>query len=427
MPEPEGLLASYGHHLVHDVMGWWLANGPDDDHGGVLTCWSNDGTKLRAHDKYTWSQGRWAWVMSRTADAAARGLVDLDAQRCLERAEKTAVFLRDHAVLPDGTTAFVTDRAGQPYEPVPGRGQHVSVFTDLFAALGFAELARVGGDPEWGDRAEQLFAGAADRIGRRVVRTEPYPVPPGFGSFALPMMLVGVGEQVHRATGSDRSAQVVHAAAAEIFDRFRSGDDMAEMPPDDSASSDTLLARHRTPGHVLEALWFLAHAGDLLTAGGAASHDRLADLAVHACRLGWDAAHGGLLRYVDLDGGAPAGRRLHDRYEQLVVDTWDTKLWWPHAEALYTTLLLSRRTGRADIADWHARLHDYTFATFPEGPGREWTQIRDRKGKPLEATVALPVKDPFHVARALLLLVELLAVPGTEAAGDGLTSMGRER
>ena len=45
----------------------------------------------------------------------------------------------------------------------------------------------------------------------------------------------------------------------------------------------------------------------------------------------------------------------------------------------------------------------------PQGPGLEWIQIRDRAGAPLDATVALPVKDPFHIARALLLLVELLA------------------
>ena len=89
--------------------------------------------------------------------------------------------------------------------------------------------------------------------------------------------------------------------------------------------------------------------------------------------------------------------------------TWDTKLWWPHAEALYALLLLALRTGREDLSPWHERLHAYVFRTFPAGPGREWVQIRDRDGAPLEATVALPVKDPFHVARALLLLVELLA------------------
>jgi N-acylglucosamine 2-epimerase len=99
---------------------------------------------------------------------------------------------------------------------------------------------------------------------------------------------------------------------------------------------------------------------------------------------------------------------LDDRYESLVTRTWDTKLWWPHAEALYTTALLARRDAHPELAGWYERIHDYTFATFPDGPGREWTQIRTRAGAPLDEVVALPVKDPFHIARALLLLVELL-------------------
>jgi N-acylglucosamine 2-epimerase len=155
-------------------------------------------------------------------------------------------------------------------------------------------------------------------------------------------------------------------------------------------------------------LWFLHHAADLAPGTVAADPDRLTDLAMHACRLDWDDEHGGLLRFVDSGGGAPAGRRTDDPYEALVVDTWDTKLWWPHAEAIYTTALLSRATARADVADWHEKLYRYTMNTFPAGPGAEWIQIRQRDGSPLDATVALPVKDPFHIARSFLLLVELM-------------------
>ena len=32
--------------------------------------------------------------------------------------------------------------------------------------------------------------------------------------------------------------------------------------------------------------------------------------------------------------------------------------------------------------------------------------MRDRAGRPLDRVVALPVKDPFHIARALLLALE---------------------
>ncbi|HEY0619053.1 MAG TPA: AGE family epimerase/isomerase [Kribbella sp.] len=411
-PQTSELVATR-KHLVDDVLGWWMEHGPDTQYGGVQTCWDNAGKTLVSTDKYTWSQGRWVWLMARVAEAARTGVLDLDPEPYLEQARSTAEFIRDHALLPDGTTAYVTDRSGTPKEPVAGQGISVSVFADLFAALGFAGLAQL--DPEWAEPAESILLAAAQRIDAGTYRSEPYPVPAGHASFALPMILLGVGEQVHRATGSARSLEVVRDSVAAIEKTFLQGVEVVEMPSDAPGRADTLLSRHRAPGHTLEALWFLHHAADLAPGTVAADPQRLADIAMHACRLDWDDEHGGLLRFVDSDGGAPTGRRTDDPYEALVVDTWDTKLWWPHAEALYTTALLSRETGRADVVDWHEKLYRYTMDTFPAGPGEEWIQIRRRDGSPLDATVALPVKDPFHIARSLLLLVELLHEDANEA------------
>jgi N-acylglucosamine 2-epimerase len=382
----------------------------------VFTCWSNDGARLLSHDKYTWSQGRWAWLMARVAAAGRRGLIDVDADRCLERAVKTAEHIKQHALLGDGKTAYATDRMGTPIEATPGAGLHTSIFADLFAALGFAGVAGETKDAAWATLADDMLEAARARIAAGPVPTEPYPIRPGFRAFSLPMILVGTGAQVHRATGSARSAATVRAAAERMRDVFLHGDDMSELVPVDPADTDTLLARHRTPGHVLEACWFLAEAGEVLRPGSGGAADLplsspadLADIAIRSFTLGWDDKTGGLLRYADRDGGMPRGRRTDDRYEALVVQTWDTKLWWPHSEALYALLLLGLRTGRADLMEAHDRMHAYVMRTFPGGPGREWIQIRDRAGHPLEATVALPVKDPFHIARALLMLVELLA------------------
>lgn len=90
---------------------------------------------------------------------------------------------------------------------------------------------------------------------------------------------------------------------------------------------------------------------------------------------------------------------------------WDDKLWWVHSEALYTTLLCYFRGGGTDFLDWHDRIFDYTFRTFPntDPSVREWIQIRRRDGAPQEKTVALPVKDPYHITRNLILLLELLS------------------
>ena len=115
-----------------------------------------------------------------------------------------------------------------------------------------------------------------------------------------------------------------------------------------------------------------------------------------------------MLRYVDSAGGAPRGADGGSPYERLVRRTWDTKLWWVHSESAAVTAIAARRHGRAECADWHTRIWDYTLATFPGGDdGEEWVQIRNRDGSPRDEVVALPVKDPFHIIRNLMQLIEL--------------------
>ena len=44
---------------------------------------------------------------------------------------------------------------------------------------------------------------------------------------------------------------------------------------------------------------------------------------------------------------------------------------------------------------------------FPDKVHGEWIQIRMRDGNPEDKVVALPVKDPFHILRDFLKVVEL--------------------
>lgn len=406
MEDLQSLARLYRGHLVEDVLGWWFANGPDDEHGGVLTCWDNAMTGLVSTDKYTWSQGRWVWLLARLAESSNSGLIPVDAQQCLDRAVATAEFVADHALMPDGTTAFVTDQVGTPREPSPGDGLHTSIFADFFAILGFAALGRITGEDRWIQLSEKMFLHAADRVNSGPVRTDPYPIPVGYRAFSLPMIVVGTGTEVYRATRSNAVADIVRSAAATLSGPdFRHDDDLIEMA---GHSPDGLLSRHRTPGHALEAMWFMLDAAETVP-GVPDPLPWLPGAALRSLRIGWDTEFGGLLRYTDVEGGQPRGDVPDDPYARLVVDTWDTKLWWPQIEALYTTTLLAVNDPSPELWQWRRRLHDYIFATFPAGAGREWIQIRDRQNSPLNKTVALPVKDPFHISRSLLLLVELLS------------------
>ena len=99
---------------------------------------------------------------------------------------------------------------------------------------------------------------------------------------------------------------------------------------------------------------------------------------------------------------------------KLVLGDWGSKLWWVHSEAMYTNLLLYLETGDDAFLRRFEQVFDYTYRTFPNPDPtlREWIQIRTREGKPQEKVVALPVKDPYHIIRNVLLIIELLERKG---------------
>jgi N-acylglucosamine 2-epimerase len=82
-----------------------------------------------------------------------------------------------------------------------------------------------------------------------------------------------------------------------------------------------------------------------------------------------------------------------------------------HSEAIYALLLALAELEEPWVEEWFWKVHEYTFRTFPN-PDKsvgEWIQIRDRQGRPEAKVVALPVKDPYHIMRNILLIIELLS------------------
>ena len=109
-----GLLEFYRAHLQTSIMPFWLGRGIDRERGGFFTCFDNSGETLVSRSKYTWSQGRFAWLLSRAADLVRRGLLSLgvSADELLDLARRGLDFTRAHAQLPDGSYAFVTTEDG---------------------------------------------------------------------------------------------------------------------------------------------------------------------------------------------------------------------------------------------------------------------------------------------------------------------------
>ena len=71
-------------------------------------------------------------------------------------------------------------------------------------------------------------------------------------------------------------------------------------------------------------------------------------------------------------------------------------------------MLAYQVSGEAWCLDWYWRVHDWAFAHLPDTEHGEWFQRLDRQGRPLEEGIALPVKDPFHLPRAVIYLIDVL-------------------
>jgi N-acylglucosamine 2-epimerase len=422
----ESLLPFYKQHVEKMILPFWLG-ALDYENGGIYTCFDNTGQNLISRDKFTWSQGRYLWAWSKVAAMTAENRLEGDVDVIVEHLRKTVHFLEKNAFLDNGNCAFLLTESGGKKESSPGKGYDTSIYADCFICLGLTGFAELTNDAKRFGRAVRLYHNIVQRVDTGNYHSEPYPVPSGYRAHSIPMILLHVSQELVKAAksvghpDSELFKQDSISYMKDIMENFLQADyNIAELLPDDPSDKNSLLARHLNPGHALESIWFVMH-----TARQTDNMDYipLAEKAIiKAVNTGWDNEFGGLFRFVDSDGGKPKGEMNESNLEKMIADTWDMKLWWPHPEALYTALLGYQLTGNTQLLDLHHKIKNYTFKTFPN-PDKdigEWVQIRNRKGKPVDQVVALPVKDPFHILRSLLLMMDVLESElKTEKSKDG--------
>jgi N-acylglucosamine 2-epimerase len=423
VPDRAELGRFYRDHLERVVLPFWLPATIDHDRGGVFNCVDHVTGRRVSRDKFVWSQARWAWTMAHAARMARRGLIDWPEDELLGTARRTADFLLRHAFLADGevadggpadgATAYLLADDGTRKEFAPGKGHDLSFYGDGFVILALTGVARATDDDALLERALATYDGVRRRLAAGRVRSEPYPLPLGCRAHGWPMIMLNVAQELERALDVARHPRAPSVAADalgymdQVLRDFVRPDGLVQEVICADARPG-LLTGHVTPGHAIESMWFVLE--QALRHGRADAAATAQRVLLASFRDGWDAEFGGILRYTLLPGvSMPA--RGDGPFEQLIVDTWDTKIWWPHSEALYGALLAEMAGGGAAFADVHDQVFRYAFATFPNPDARvgEWIHIRDRAGVPIDKVVGLPVKDPYHLTRNLLFLIELLA------------------
>ena len=387
-PEGRAALATlYRDTLLSDVVPFWLRHGLDREQGGIFTSLDRDGTVLDT-DKAVWFQGRAAWMFATLYNTVERRDEWLAAARsCVE-------FSRRHCFAPEGKMYFTVTREGQPLR------MRRYVFSEAFASIGSAALARATGEARAAEDAVRTFATYLHHS------FSPGVMPPKSArptKALAPWMIAIVTAQELRAnlgnvTVAGRTCEEwIDAAIAELERDFLKPEHEAllEIVAPDGGLIDHAEGRLLNPGHAIECAWFIMQEGALR------DDRRMIQLGCTILdwmwKRGWDPEHGGLLYFTDLRG-LPVQEYWHDM-----------KFWWPHNEAILATLLAWKLTGEARYAELHRRVHDWSFARFPDPECGEWYGYLRRDGSVSSRVKGSVFKGPFHLPRMLWFGLQALA------------------
>ena len=374
----------YRSALRDDIIPFWLRHSPDRQCGGYFTCLNRDGSVFDT-DKFVWLQAREVWMFSKFYNA-------LDPrQEFLDMATLGAKFLRDHGRAANGDWYFALDRAGKPLV------QPYNIFSDCFATMAFAQYGQAA-KAGW---ATELATKTFERIIKRWDNPKgPYnKIVPGsrpMKSMVLPMITVNLAMEVGAALPDYPVEKVIRENLHALMDTFvdRKTKLIYEHVALDGSHPDTFDGRVIHPGHGIECMWFVMEAAQAY--GETALIERAADALEDQLAFAWDETYGGITHFMDALGKPP---------QQL---EWDQKFWWAHMETLIALLLGWKLTRRESLLEWFRRVHEYTWAHFPDPQYGEWYGYLNRRGEVLLPLKGGKWKGCFHVPRGLMKCAAIL-------------------
>lgn len=392
----QNLSRDFRSALVNDTIPFWLTHAIDKEYGGIANFLDRKGNIL-CTDKPMWIQGRVGWTMSRLYN-------DLEKKEEWLAASKHALdFIRAHGFDKDGRVFYSVTRDGRPLR------KRRYLFAEIFAIMGFAEYARATGDSDALQTARKLLRFVQELNAKPwnepgALEPKVNPVTRPMRGHSMAMIQINTLQVMRRAdTSADALPYdtLIDTQIEEVFRYFVKPEMKALLEtvgPQGEYMGDSPEGRCVNPGHAIETAWFMLEEGK--HRNDRKLIERALPILDWSLDLGWDPKYGGILYFIDIEGKQPV------QYE------WDMKLFWPHNEAIYATLLAYSLTGDAKYEKWFEKILKWALARFPDRRYGEWFGYLHRDGSVSHSLKGNMWKGPFHLPRQQLychlLLEEML-------------------
>ena len=375
----------YRDELLNDTLPFWTKHSLDLEYGGFLTFLDQDGS-IVSTDKPVWVLGRIIWLFSELYNKVEKK------QEWLDIAEHGIAFLRKYAFDSDGRMFFSVTRDGKPLR------KRRYLFTETFAIIALAEYAKASGDDKAKKQAIELYKLVINHLkSSAMLEPKVYPSTRRLKSLAMPMIMLATTSVIREIDNDLLYKKVVDKSLFEILNHFLKPELRAllENVGPNGDFLDESVGREINPGHALETAWFI-----LSEARFRNNDSKLVavacDIIDWSLEIGWDKEYGGIYYFRDVKT-MPCQKYEHDM-----------KLWWPHNEAIYATLLAYHMTANPDYLSWYEKIYDWTYKHFPDSKNGEWFGYLHRDGSISSTLKGNMWKGPFHLPRMQLNCWKLL-------------------
>ena len=385
VPNWRDFYSLYSKSLTENVIPFWEKYSLDDVDGGYFTCLLRDGNVFDT-DKFIWLQAREVWMFAKMYNEWEAN------PSWLKIAIHGADFLEKYGRNEDGDWYFSLRKDGKPLVSA------YNIFSDCFAVMAFAQLAKASGEARYAQIAIQSFERILQRQSNPKGKfSKAIPENRALKNFALPMILCNLALELESLSDTFDIESLIDTCVNEVMVDFYNEeyDITLENVKPDGSFSDTFEGRCVNPGHVIESMWFIMEIAERR------QDKQLMKLAVdrtiRTLSYGWDEKYGGILYFMDVKNYPPQALE------------WDQKLWWVHVETLIALLKGYHHTGDSRCLEWFNKVHEYTWSHFPDPEFGEWFGYLNRQGEVLLPLKGGKWKGCFHVPRGLFQCSKILA------------------